>query len=107
MFTAVFFSLLYFFVIALIMAESCYVPGCDSDENSLREWENKSCLQHNVMRNSCTCNPPFRQVSYTNLHIRVDQSENVIFNRLANHNTLNITRVKDTCKCVVNKPKLT
>ena len=34
---------------------------------------------------------------YTNLHIRVDQSENVIFNRSANHNTLNITRVKDTC----------
>ena len=44
---------------------------------------------------------------YTNLHICVDQSENVIFNRSANHNTLNITRVKDTCKCVVNKPKRT
>ena len=48
-----------------------------------------------------------QQMQYTNLHIRVDQSENVIFNRSANHNTLNITRVKDTCKCVVNKPKLT
>ena len=48
-----------------------------------------------------------RRQAYTILHIRVDQSENVIFNRSANHNTLNITRVKDTCKCRVNKPQLT